>query len=413
MSLPTNVQTGDPDHAGLHNEERAAINAAVQSSEDVGLLSGSVVFTFDDGTSDHYTTAWPVFQSRGKKATWFVPTGKVGTAGYITTAQAQEMVADGQELGGHTHSEVTLSDNTSEADIRAQLSQNRDGLLALGSDARTMAYVGGFHGFRVRQLVGEYFDVARTVNAYPLVDSVHFPAAVAQTASGDSESEADIKAKMDAALANRTDCIITTHVVDAAKATLVGNLLDYAGTIGLPVRTFAQAYDARVSARFASHGLTFGRDGGIGASKVTALGGFFSTLTAAERFAVQRKVGTRMADALTIRDGDHVELQTHARRLLINPAGNEVRFGSRIEAADAGVAFVGFVNSGMFRPSGVDGVGLRAAGDEQLRAAGSATDGDVGVLVRVNRGGTYSLDRVTIGDADSGGSGFRVLRVPN
>lgn len=40
-------------------------------------------------------------------------------------------------------------------------------------------------------------------------------------------------------------------------------------------------------------------------------------------------------------------------------------------------------------------------------------DTQTGLLVRVNRSGVYSLDRVTVGAVDSGGSGFRVLRVSN
>lgn len=40
-------------------------------------------------------------------------------------------------------------------------------------------------------------------------------------------------------------------------------------------------------------------------------------------------------------------------------------------------------------------------------------DTETAMLVRVNRSGVYSLDRVTIGAADSGGAGYKALRVPN
>lgn len=51
---------------------------------------------------------------------------------------------------------------------------------------------------------------------------------------------------------------------------------------------------------------------------------------------------------------------------------------------------------------------------EYARLADSTTNNDTMLLVR-RRGntGTYSLERVTLGAADSGGAGFRVMRVPN
>lgn len=36
MTLPTNITVGDPDHAGLHNAERAAINAKPDDFVDLG-----------------------------------------------------------------------------------------------------------------------------------------------------------------------------------------------------------------------------------------------------------------------------------------------------------------------------------------------------------------------------------------
>jgi hypothetical protein len=43
----------------------------------------------------------------------------------------------------------------------------------------------------------------------------------------------------------------------------------------------------------------------------------------------------------------------------------------------------------------------------------AAADGETGILLRRNVGGTFSLVRVSMGAADSAGAGFKVLRVPN
>lgn len=58
---------------------------------------------------------------------------------------------------------------------------------------------------------------------------------------------------------------------------------------------------------------------------------------------------------------------------------------------------------------------LIANGRPQLRVSRAAELGDGGtaVLLRVNRGGTTSLEPVTLGAPDSAGAGFRVLRVRN
>ena len=40
-------------------------------------------------------------------------------------------------------------------------------------------------------------------------------------------------------------------------------------------------------------------------------------------------------------------------------------------------------------------------------------DTETSLWIRRNVGGTFTLQRVTMGPADSGGTGFRVLRVPN
>jgi hypothetical protein len=68
-------------------------------------------------------------------------------------------------------------------------------------------------------------------------------------------------------------------------------------------------------------------------------------------------------------------------------------------------------------------VALLARGEAQVEANNGdlafrvdATDpaaGQTAILVRRNVGGTFSLQRVSVGASNSGGTGFRVLRVPN
>jgi hypothetical protein len=50
--------------------------------------------------------------------------------------------------------------------------------------------------------------------------------------------------------------------------------------------------------------------------------------------------------------------------------------------------------------------------NERIQAS-DAADGEAAMLLQVNQQGQISMRRVTIGTSDSGGSGFRVLRIAN
>lgn len=52
-------------------------------------------------------------------------------------------------------------------------------------------------------------------------------------------------------------------------------------------------------------------------------------------------------------------------------------------------------------------------GNDVLVSGSPSTDGSSNLLIVFNIGGTLVTKRVYVGDADSGGAGYRVLRVPN
>ncbi|HLW15731.1 MAG TPA: polysaccharide deacetylase family protein [Actinomycetota bacterium] len=71
---------------------------------------GVVAITFDDATEDQYINAWPVLLRDHLRATFYVPTGRVGQPGYLTWAQIKEMRSSGLiEFGAHTitHRDLT------------------------------------------------------------------------------------------------------------------------------------------------------------------------------------------------------------------------------------------------------------------------------------------------------------------
>jgi hypothetical protein len=76
-----------------------------------------------------------------------------------------------------------------------------------------------------------------------------------------------------------------------------------------------------------------------------------------------------------------------------------------------GFAFRNDRDTGLHR-NNTNEITLVIGGVSGIRAV-EAGDGEVAMLVRRNVGGSFSLQRVSMGAMDSGGAGFKLLRVPN
>ncbi len=75
-----------------------------------GLLPAKpVVITFDDGDSDVYTNAYPVLKEFGFTASFYIVAGYLNGKDFVTSAQLQELVAAGWEIGSHSYNHVDLT----------------------------------------------------------------------------------------------------------------------------------------------------------------------------------------------------------------------------------------------------------------------------------------------------------------
>lgn len=105
------------------------------------------LYTFDDGTIDHYDVAYPVLQSRGVKATMYIISDRVGTAGYITWAQAKEMADSGLiTIGNHTktHDYTGTFNDMTEAEWITEIKDCTDAVHTnVGHPCYHFAYPGG------------------------------------------------------------------------------------------------------------------------------------------------------------------------------------------------------------------------------------------------------------------------------
>ncbi|GAA3243729.1 polysaccharide deacetylase family protein [Actinocorallia longicatena] len=98
-----------------------------------------VSLTFDDGLADQYTNGLPILDAHGMKGTFYVISGRLGTSGNLTQAQATTIAAGGHEIGGHTLTHADLP-TLNPAQQRVQICDDRVALLGMGFTVKNFAY---------------------------------------------------------------------------------------------------------------------------------------------------------------------------------------------------------------------------------------------------------------------------------
>lgn len=98
----------------------------------------TVSLTFDDGDANQLT-ALPILQANNMKATFFIPSGYVGAANYMTLANLNTLKAAGHEIGGHTVNHPDLA-TIPIAEAKRQICTDRRTLTSWGFSVRSFAY---------------------------------------------------------------------------------------------------------------------------------------------------------------------------------------------------------------------------------------------------------------------------------
>ncbi|HET9657255.1 MAG TPA: polysaccharide deacetylase family protein [Kineosporiaceae bacterium] len=97
-----------------------------------------VTLTYDDGVADVYQ-AGQLMADRGMAGTFFINSGAVGSANYLTRAQVESLHTQGHEIGGHTAGHVNLT-AVSADEARRQICNDRSALLGWGYPVTSFAY---------------------------------------------------------------------------------------------------------------------------------------------------------------------------------------------------------------------------------------------------------------------------------
>jgi hypothetical protein len=110
-----------------------------------------VTIQFDDGTADAFG-ALAILQSRGMRATFYVNSALIGSAGYLSWDQLQSLAQAGNEIAGHTLTHENLR-GLSPAEARRQVCDDRASLFAHGFQPTSFAYPFGRFDDAVKQIV--------------------------------------------------------------------------------------------------------------------------------------------------------------------------------------------------------------------------------------------------------------------
>ena len=112
-----------------------------------------VSLTFDDGNADNFSIE-PLLKANGLHATFYITSGRVGTAGFMTWEQLQILQNDGNEIGGHTFNHIK-AEGLSTASLRHQICDDRKNLLDHGFKAISFAYAFGYYDEQAKRMVKE------------------------------------------------------------------------------------------------------------------------------------------------------------------------------------------------------------------------------------------------------------------
>jgi peptidoglycan/xylan/chitin deacetylase (PgdA/CDA1 family) len=134
-----------------------------------------VVMTFDDGYADAYTQAFPVLQQFGMVGTFFVITNSMEQGGYLTWAQAGEMLEAGMEIENHTRTHPELGGLDRDTLLNHSGGAADEIQTRLGKRPRFFCYPGGRYDPLAVQVVQETGHVMAVTTADGLVHTSSDP----------------------------------------------------------------------------------------------------------------------------------------------------------------------------------------------------------------------------------------------
>lgn len=216
-----------------------------------------VVISFDDATVTNYTKGFSYIRSKNMVATFFAITDLIDTAGFLTSAQLQEMHISKMDIGNHT-SESTDLTTLSQAAAQALLTNAETALNALGLSRASnhVAYPYGQYNDTVEAaMTAAGMLTGRTVSGtpandytWPLTSMYRLPAR-----NFDSTiSLATAKGYIDTLVSTKRGMNFLFHILNDStagentwKTSDFQELMDYIASSGVQTLTISEWYRAQ------------------------------------------------------------------------------------------------------------------------------------------------------------------------
>lgn len=113
------------------------------------------LLTFDDGGVSAISEIAPILEGMGFRGHFFVATGSVGSPGFLTWVQVQELRRRGHRIGSHSHTHPLLMARLSPEETRQEWATSTALLAdALGEVVDTGSVPGGYFYPRVAEAAG-------------------------------------------------------------------------------------------------------------------------------------------------------------------------------------------------------------------------------------------------------------------
>ncbi|MBI4601178.1 MAG: polysaccharide deacetylase family protein, partial [Planctomycetes bacterium] len=152
----------DPRHGVIANLVLPAVLLLLITARRAGAQETVVTLEFDDNNASQYPVR-QMLRDRGMRATFFIPSPRIGRSGYMTLAQLRDLQADGNEIGGHTLDHLDLT-TLSAAEAERQVCEDRAALVNLGFDPVSFAYPFGANNESVQAIVANCgYQSARSI----------------------------------------------------------------------------------------------------------------------------------------------------------------------------------------------------------------------------------------------------------
>jgi peptidoglycan/xylan/chitin deacetylase (PgdA/CDA1 family) len=214
---------------------------------------GAVVTFIDDDADPLFKEIWePIMAAKGIKMTLAVVTGRVGGSTSLTLQELKDLQADGNSILSHTKNHFQTSITPVET-LEIEYQESQEWLDTNGFYGKdVLVYPGGLGDFSrtdVKNIARKYYRYAiatggmltgATYSSIPM-DNWAIP-----RPNGDTQTEAQLKALIDTAIAENGWLVICMHSYELNKdktnqITKINNLIDYCNSLGVAIMPFLEA----------------------------------------------------------------------------------------------------------------------------------------------------------------------------